>query len=155
MVDKKRFSIGFLVFFIVLTVYLYDNNDKIANTIANDGSTGIFWYFVSNPAYLLLLFSIFYFNREVEVWKNVVGSVMIIVASDIISYPRFLTSGMDKELALLASSDGLVIHRLLSYGFVYKTAFMVFYLILPIVLIIGALTILGITNFFHTVFKKH
>ena len=154
MVDKKTFSIGFVIAFVILSIYTYKNNDQISSTIANGGSTGILWYFLTNPAYVLILFSVFYFNSDNLVWRNVLGSFMIIIAADIVSYPRFLTSGIGNEAALLASSDGIIMKRLLSEGFAYNTAFMIYYLILPIVLIIGALAILGIHNFFKVMSKK-
>ena len=151
--DKKTFSIGFIVFFVVLTIYLYNNNDRIAAIISN-GSAGFLWYFLSNPAYVLLLLSISYFNQDVTLWRNFLGSFMIIIAADIVSYPRFLTSGIGAEIALLASSDGIIIKTLISYGFIYETAFMIYYLVLPIILIISALALLGIHNFFNIITKR-
>ena len=154
MADKKIFSIGFVIFFVVLTIYLYKNNDAVATTIANDGAKGTFYYFISNPAYILLFLSIFYLNSEARPWRNIVGSLMIIIASDIISYPRLPTTGFEKELAILASSDGIFIKNMISHGFSYQTSFMIYYLVLPIALVVGALAILGIHNFFKLILKK-
>lgn len=148
MLDKRQFAIGFVIAFVILVVYIYQNNDQISSTIINDGSTGILWYFLTNPAYVLILFSVIYINSDNVIWRNFLGSVMIIVAADIVSYPRFLTSGIGNEAALLASSDGIIIKRLLSEGFAYNTAFTIYYLVFPIALMVGALAILGIHNFF-------
>mgnify|MGYP001568267427 CR=1 FL=1 len=146
--DKKTFSLGFIIFFVVLTYYLYTNNDSIANIIANDGVQGTIWYFVSNPAYLLLFLSVVYFNSEAGILKNAVGALMIIYASDIISYPRLSPAGLGDNINLLASLDGLFFNKMLAQGFSYSTLYSFYYLILPIVLIIGAISILGIHNFF-------
>ena len=148
MVYKKTFSLGFVVFFFALTYYLYNNNDSIANVIANDGVQGTIWYFVSNPAYLLLFLSVFYFNSEAGLLKNAIGSLFIIYASDIISFPRLSPAGLGDNVNLLASLDGLFFNKMLAQGFNYNNLYSFYYFVLPIALIIGAISILGIHNFF-------
>lgn len=154
MVDKKKFSKYFVLAFMLVTVYLFNNSDRLAIIIANDGIWGTFWYFVSNPAYMLLIASIFILNAEAGLFKNIIGSFMIIYASDIISYPRFSPLGLTSDINFMASLDGLVMTKLLGFGFSYSNAYLIYYLVLPIALIIGALSILGIHNFYNQLFGK-
>lgn len=133
---------------ILLSFYLWKNNDSIAQIIANDSTLGIFLYILSNPAYLLLFFTILVVNQEAGFFKNLIASTMIIYSSDIISFPRLPPSGLPTTIDILASSDGLVIHKLLHIGLTYQVAWTFYYLILPIGLTLGALAILGYTNFF-------
>ena len=144
MVDKKQFAIGFMVFFVVLTIYTYLNNDAIANIIANNGMQGMIYYFVTNASYVLLLLSIILINSEINPVRNVIGALMLITAFDIVSYPRFSPIGMPQDLSFLASSDGIILNHLISSGINYSTAYNLFYLILPLALVVGALAILGL-----------
>lgn len=149
--DKKTFAYGFLIFFIVLTYYLYSNNDAVASIIALDGVKGVAYYILSNPAYLLLITSVVLVNREAGTLKNIIGTLMIIYASDIISYPRLSPSGMSDSVHLLASLDGVMVAKLIEKGMEYSTAYTLYYLILPIALIVGAMGVLGIRNFFKSI----
>lgn len=148
MVDKKTFAYSFVGLFILLTYYLWKNNDIVAQTIANDGIIGIFWYFISNASYVFLLVSLIMFNTEVNLGRNVLGALLLIFAIDIISYPRVLTSGFSPNDAILASSDGLVIQNILKMNFSFHSVHTFYYLVLPIILIFISLQFLGISNFY-------
>jgi len=145
--DKKTFIFIFLAGFIVMTIWLDIHDVSIANTIAHDGFKGITWYFFTNPAYILLFFSFFVLNAEVGFSRNAIGAILFIVASDIISYPRLLSSGLPTDISILASSDGLVITNLMRYGLSYANSHFIFYRILPIALVIAAVQVMGIHNF--------
>ena len=153
MIDKKTFAYSFVIGFIFLTWYLYSNNDSVASIIANDGFQGIFWYIVSNPAYILLFISIYALNTEAGFWSNTIGSFFILYASDIISYPRLSPVAMPLNNPILASSDTLFITQLTQWGLSYTNSWTFYYLVLPILLIIASLQILGITNFTRTLIK--
>jgi len=147
--DKKTFSYGFLIFFLFVTIYIYMNNDSVASIIAGNGFNGIFWYILTNPAYILIIITIFMLNREAGVLKNILGGFMLIFAMDIVSMPRFSPAGLSQDLGLLASSDGIFFNWFLSHGLTFSSAYTLYYLILPILLILGALAILGIHNFYR------
>ena len=155
LMDKKNFAIAFVIGFIVLTIYLGSNDVKVAGIIANDGINGIFWYVLSNPAYILLIVSIYMINSEAGYIKNTIGAFMIIFASDVVSYPRLLSTGLPADPSILASSDALVVNKLLSMGFSYSTAHSFYYTVLPIILVVSALAILGKHNFFKTLTGKN
>lgn len=154
MLDKKTFTWIFFGFLIFLTYYLYNNNDQIAQIIANNGIQGIFWYFISNPSYIMILISIYLLNREAGFVRDLIGGFMLIIALDIISFPRFSPIGISKDTMLLASADGIIVNKLLSFGLSYSNVYFIYYLILPIALIIGSITILGITDFFKKMFYR-
>jgi len=146
--DKRTFSFIFLGIFIFATWYFYDNNDSIAQIISHNGIEGIFWYFISNFSYILILISIFLLNREAGLMKNIVGGIMVIIAFDIVAFPRFSPTELSNDIMFLASSDGIIVHKLLSFGLTYKTVYFIYYLVFPIALVLGSLSILGITDFF-------
>lgn len=151
--DKRQFAYLFVAYVVILTIYTFYNNEKIVATINNDGMTGFLYYFISNPAYVLLFISIAFFNREVNIIRNTLGGFLIVYSADIISYPR-LASSMSNSPYLLASSDGIVITHLLKLGISYPHAYILYYLIMPIALLIIALWLLGINDFYKR-FIKH
>ena len=153
--DKKHFSIAFVALFVILTWYLWQNNDYIANLIANDGLQGLLWYFVSNANYVLLLITIGVINRERGIGKNLLGGLMLIYSFDIVSFPRLSPAGLTQDIGLLASSDGLVVSEFMKFGLTYPVAYNIYYLILPIVLVLASLAILGIANFFNKITGHH
>lgn len=145
--DKKQFAIIFVIVFILMTYYLYYNDVMIAQTIKDDGLKGMIFYFASNLAYVLIFVGILFFNKDKNMVSNILGAFMLIYAIDIISFPRFMSSGMSQDLGFLASSDGVFISRFMEMGFQYANLHLFYYLILPIALILGSVYILGTDNF--------
>ena len=145
--EKRKFAIGFTIAFGILTFYLWQNNDRIARTIAGDGINGIFWYFLSNTTYILLLISIYLWNAEAGYLKNILGGLLIILATDIVSYPRLPSTGIPLDISILASSDYLFMQKLLNYGLSYSFSYTLYYLVMPILLLVLALWIMGISDF--------
>lgn len=150
MVDKKKFALIVVVLFIMLTIYLYMNNDSVASIIVQDGLKGLMWYILSNAAYVLIFLSIILFNRGVPFIKNIAGATLLVYAFDIVSYPRFSPSGMPMEVALLASSDGIIMNKLITI-MPYSSAYTFYYLILPISMILLSLYLLGENTFIKKV----
>lgn len=146
--DKRTFSYLFVGFFLLLTIYLFFNNDSIATTIVNDGATGVFWYILSHPEYILLFFALVFISQSSNKIKEIIGALSIILAIDIVSFPRFSPLGISNDMAFLASTDGIFMNKLLSLGMAYSTAYTIFYLIIPIVLILFALYLFGYAEFF-------
>jgi len=151
--DKKTFAYGFLIAFGVLTWYLYSNNDLIATAIAHDGINGMFWYFISNMSYVLLIFAIVILNRDsgVSTIRSLLGAILIIYAFDIVSYPRFSPVAMTTDLTMLASSDALAINKIKALGFSYPTTYTFYYLVLPLLLLVLSIQLLGIDNFYRKI----
>ena len=148
MINKKTFIYIFLACFVALTIYLYLNSDSVALTISTTGMKGIIYSFLTNANYILILISIILLNREVSFIRNLIGGVLSVISFDIVSMPRMLQSAPSVDLGLLASMDGIIITKLLSLGMDYSTIYTLYYLILPIALVLISLNILGINNFY-------
>lgn len=151
--DKKLFSYVFIAYVVFLTIYTYKNGEYIKDVIANNGLQGVIYYFFTNPAYVLLVISIFMLNREIGFVRNVIASFLVIYSADILSYPR-LGIEMTTDKNLLASSDAIVINKLLEMGITYSNVYFLYYLILPIALLIIALWVLGINDFYKRLIGK-
>lgn len=152
--DKKQFAWIFVIGFFALTYYLWQNNDLIAKTIVNNGFQGLFWYFISNANYVLILISIMVLNTEVGFIRRTIGALMTVYSFDIVSFPRLSPTGLSSDIAILASSDGLVVQELLKFGMPYQTAYTFYYLVLPILLMVAALTMLGFAQFIENFVRK-
>lgn len=149
--NQKRIVILFLVYIIGITIYSYFAYDSLVRVISTDGLWGSFWYFFINPVYIMLFISIILFNKRVGFFRNIMGSALLIFASDIISFPRLSSLGFTQDINLSASLDGLIISKMLSYGFSYSTTYILYYLIIPILSILLALYILGYQNFYKQI----
>lgn len=154
MFDKKTFGWIFLIGFTILTWYLYSNNDKIASMISADGITGIFWYFATNVNYLLLLFGLFIVNRETNSINNFFGGMLLIIAIDLVAFPRFSPSGISTDPMLLASFGGILLKKLMSYGMSYGVAYTSTHLIIPILSSFASISLLGYNDLYKKIFKK-
>ena len=152
--EKKQFAFIFTAAFIALTVYIYFNNSYVEQTIVNDGLKGVLFYILSNPAYVLLFFSIMHYNQEIGILKNVIGGFVLVLALDIVSFPRLSQVTFPVDVSSLASSDALLVGKIMSFGVSYSYAWTFYYLVVPIVLIIASLQILGIHNFYQQIVKK-
>ncbi|MEK6884808.1 MAG: hypothetical protein AABY22_34570 [Nanoarchaeota archaeon] len=148
--DKKNFAIIYIIAFGILAYFLWSNNDSIAATISSGSAQGVFYYFLSNPIYILLVASVLYFNQEAGYIRNIIGSFLIILSSDIISFARLPSGGFNGDIFLEASPDSLVMHELVAKGMGYSTAYTFYYLVLPILLTLIALQVLGLHNFVKT-----
>ena len=151
--ERKTFSYIFVGYIILLAWYMYFHNDEIAQLIIAGGVQGTLIYLFSNPANVLLVVGIVMFNtgENTNVFKNVLGGIMILISADILGFSRFSPTGLPTDAGLLASPDGIVITKLLAIGMSYSVAYTFYYLILPVLLVLGALAILGFNNFFKTI----
>ena len=145
--DKKHFAYIFVAYIIALSFYTYYNNETIVSTISGNGLQGIVYYFFANPAYVLLMATLLILNKDTNFIRNITATLFILTSADILSYPRLGTS-ISNDINLLASSDGIAMSKMLSLGLEYSTAYTIYYLILPIVLIILSLWLLGINEFY-------
>ena len=152
--DKKVFSLGFALLFIFLSFYLYTNHDMIVKSISQNGLQGLFWYVLSNPVYILLFISIVFINKGSNTFKMIIATLALIIAMDIVGMPRFSPTSLTQDTSFLASSDGIIINKLISYGISYSTTYTIYYLILPILLILLALYLFGYADFFKRLVGK-
>ena len=93
-------------------------------------------------------------NTEVGFIRRTIGALMTVYSFDIVSFPRLSPTGLSSDIAILASSDGLVVQELLKFGMPYQTAYTFYYLVLPILLMVAALTMLGFAQFIENFVRK-
>lgn len=151
--EKKTFSYIYFGYIVLLAIYTYFNSEFVVNTIVNDGMLGIIYYFVTNPAYVLILVTIFMLNRDTSFIRTTIASFLIIFSADILSYPR-MGAVMSSDINLLASIDGIMFNHLLASGMSYNVIYTIYYLILPILLLVLALWFLGVNDFYKRLIGK-
>lgn len=154
--ERNTIVRGFIIFYVGMTYYLWQNNDSVAQIIANDSLKGVFFYLISNISYVMIVAAIFLLNSQTGFIRNIIASFTFIFGIDILSYPRLLlsTGGLTTNVDILASSDALVMRHLLQAGIPYQMAFNFYYLILPIILLIVTIKLLGFTNFHKMITGK-
>jgi len=95
-----------------------------------------------------------HYNQEIGILKNVIGGFVLVLALDIVSFPRLSQVTFPVDVSSLASSDALLVGKIMSFGVSYSYAWTFYYLVVPIVLIIASLQILGIHNFYQQIVRK-
>ena len=114
----------------------------------------MFWFFITHLSYVLIFVSLLILNSEAGAIKNIIGALLLITSFDILSLPRMDSSGLSADPILLGSSDGIIITKLMEMGYSYSTIYPFYYLIMPIILVLTALWVLGIHNFFKTLILR-
>ena len=56
--NKKNVGIGFLVYFIAITLYSGFYNSEYVAKILGGGLMGLVYYIIANPAYLIVFFTV-------------------------------------------------------------------------------------------------
>lgn len=146
--NKKNIGIGFLIYFIAITIYSGIYNSDYISKILGGGLMGLVYYIVANPAYLLVFMTIIISETE-KVWKEILSAVLIIWAIDIISFPRMPIDAFPTDPNFLANSDFIFMTKLTTIfsSVSYATLWKIYYIVLPIALVIGASQLLGFTHF--------
>ena len=146
--NKKNVGIGFLIYFIAITLYSGFYNSEYVSKILGGGLMGLFYYIIANPAYLIVFFTVIISETE-QVWKEVLAAVSLIIAIDIISFPRLPIDSFPIDPNFLANSDALFMAKIMEMfpTVAYHTLWNIYYIAIPILLILGASQLLGFTHF--------
>ena len=146
--NKKNIGIGFLVYFVAITLYSGLYNSDYINKILGGGLMGILYYVVANPAYLIVFFTVIISKTE-QVWKEITAAIALIIAIDIISFPRVSSVAFPTDPNFLANSDAIFMGKMMEmFSTVsYHTLWNIYYIVIPIALILGASQLLGFTHF--------
>ena len=158
--DKKLFVIMFMVAFIGATIYMYQNNDRLISQIEQNSVsnplTALGYYFVSHIEYILIFITIVWWQKteNKNLLKTIIGSGLFIYAIDILSFPRLksIPEGVMNSVAntgssVFSNSDSIVFNYVISKGIPYEQFYTFYYLFLPIIFIILALTLFGWVEF--------
>lgn len=138
--------------FVALAVYLALYAEGLAAQVMASGNVGfgLLIYLLSNPAYLLII-------AGIVVWKDggfgqklksFIAGLFIVEALDAISLPRCVPSGgLPTESLNFLCSDTLVVKGFTDAGIAFGNAWWLYYLVLPVVLVVAALYLLGALQF--------
>ncbi len=127
---------------------------RISEIIVASGLiVGIILYLLGNPAYLILIYSIYEYGRKHgrTAWKNVVASVLMIIGFDMATLPRLAITDPLTNGTATSTNIGSIVMRGLEQVFPHNVSYYLLYLVLPIALIAMAVELLGITNFIKEV----
>jgi len=146
--NKKNVGIGFLVYFIAITLYSGFYNSEYVAKILGGGLMGLVYYIIANPAYLIVFFTVIISETE-QIWKEVLAAVSLVLALDITSFPRLPIESFPTDPNFLANSDALFMAKIMEMfpTVAYHTLWNIYYIAIPIVLILGASQLLGFTHF--------
>lgn len=152
MVDKKFLSIASLLSFIALTIYLSFNSDKIGSIISGNGFVGLGWYILSDFKNWVIIVGAVIMAGTTSLGRRIGAGLAVAFAADIISYPRLLSTAAPVQgEAMRASLDWMVVNVLpFSYGINWK----IYYLVVPVVLMVAAFNLLGYKTFLSHVTGK-
>lgn len=147
MVDRKNFALGFVIASILLVLYTGMNNQKFIQTI-NSGNfqLALFYYILTRIDYMIILLSFMIFEISTPI-KEFIAGVLFVWFVDIVSFPRLPMDMFPTDPSFLANSDTIFMSKIISithwnYAFAWK----VYYIVLPIILIISIAKILGLVN---------
>lgn len=106
----------------------------------------LFFVYLLNPANILLAYGIVFVHRE-RALKAILAAVLLVFAFTAVSFPHMVDkTGLPTTVAAYGSADTLVIKNLaVTTGHTF--AWYLYYLILPILCVIGALALLGYKAF--------
>jgi len=145
MVSKRNTAIGVVAAFSALAFYLAFNSDAVAATIAANGFRGILLYLAADFKNWFIIGTVFLFSSQVGTLKRLGASVLIVLATDIVSFPHLVASKFPLATdPISASLDFIVITRM---PFSYSTNFTIFYWVIPTLLFFAAFRMLGHQTF--------
>ena len=144
----------FIIFFAAYTAYLAYNGDEIATSIkaSGDTATGLFWYYISQPAYLFIVAGVVYFNRpnSLQAIKSFFAGILLVLAFDFVSFPHCVSQlSLPTDANSYLCSDTIMVKSLSSLGL--STAWLLQYVLLPILFVLIALALLGHIEFFSKI----
>lgn len=135
--------IGILAYFLLLYFYA----TQATKVIENSGLfMGILVYLIYQPAYLIIL----YYTHKVfqrKVWKELLASLFLIFALDMVAMPRFLLSENIMNGAVSTQNIGSIVISRLDAFLPHSISHFSFYVVLPAFFIILSAWLLGIVKF--------
>ena len=148
--DRRKVSLGVLVGFLFIAVWTFLNIDSVGSKIAGNGFQGIFWYVVTDFRNWVVVLSVLLLPTSTGFFRKLSAGLMIALAADIVSYPRLLSVVPVEGEAIRSSLDWIIVSALpFEYGF----SFQLYYLVLPIALMIGAFYLLGFRVFLSSLLR--
>lgn len=147
MIDNKKFAIAFIVGFILLTLVIGLNNERFIEKISTAKiGEALLYYFISRIDYVIIFSSIFLLRISTPI-KEFFAGLTLILAIDILSFPRLPSDAMTAVPSLMANSDYIFMKHLISFtNWNYTFAWKFYYIFMPIFLILLVGYILGLVK---------
>ena len=133
-------------------IFLFFNYEEIAQFMASsDTLTALLTYLIFNPAYLFIIYSIWKRFANRRAWKRAIASILLIFSLDFLAIPRLLKTDPLTNGAVITTNIGSVIMRALETSVSHEVAYVMMYLVLPILGLVISIELLGITNFIREI----
>ena len=141
-------AIAFIAGFTAYSMFMYYNYASIVNFMGQAGLIpALLAYVIFNPAYLLIIYGVWSRFGNRMAWKRVVASVISILSLDFLSVPRLAIGDALTDGAAISTNIGSIVMRFLETFIPHSLSYILMYLILPIIGLMIAVELLGITNF--------
>lgn len=138
--------------FTAYALFTYFNYENIANYIATSNTLiALLVYIVFNPAYVLIIYGLWTRFAHRRAWKRLIAIIVGIFSLDFLAIPRLAITDQLTNGPAITTNIGSIVMRTLEHSFSHNFAYMLMYLILPIVGLAIAVELLGITNFIKEV----
>ena len=141
----------FLLYFVVLTAYLYFKIDYVAalmTTLSLPMAFAI--HLITNPAYLLIVFGLVYWRSDQKM-KAFLAGILLVIAIDIVGLPRLGVAGFSMETGILTNIDAIFALAAIDWGMSYELFRLLYYVALPLGLIYLSVRLLGVQAFWSRV----
>lgn len=141
--------------FTAYALFMYFNYDRIAGFIGSSSLiVALIAYTIFNPAYMFVAYSVYTRFGKRRIWKRVIASTLVILSLDFLAVPRLgLNQPLTDGHAITTNIGSIVMKALETVVISHHVAYVLMYLILPIVGLAISVELLGITNFIKEVRK--
>lgn len=134
--------------FIAYALFVYFNYNEITNLIVTSSlGAALVIYIIFNPAYLFIMYSIWTRFGHRRAWKRIIAIVLGIFSLDFLAIPRLAITDSLTDGPAISANIGAIIMRALETSISHNAAYVMMYLILPIIGLALSVELLGITNF--------
>ena len=138
--------------FTAYALFIYFNYNSIAEFIGNATLiVALISYIFFNPAYMFVAYSVYTRFIGRRVWKRVIASTLIIFSLDFLAVPRLGINQALTDGPAIMTNIGAIVMRAMETSMSHSFAYILMYLILPIVGLAISVELLGITNFIKEV----
>lgn len=148
--EKNKFGKMVLWSFIVGVLALAYFQDYLFDNIAKGTLFGIFLYFISDFKNWVIILSAVFLGRRFDIqddWRSFMAGILIVLASDIVSFPRLLYNQTQFD-SMKASFDYIAVTKIMEWtSMSYNSAWITFYVIIPIASMFLAVKLLGLARF--------
>lgn len=152
--DAKKQNKIYIAAFIAYTTFFYlFINPIIAYVAARDGIQAFLLSFLGQPANILIIWLLISKSSKQAKFTSAIAGIMIATAFTFVSMPHCVPSSGDFSAVQYENSictDVITVNHMMSAGINFKLAYFLYYELIPILLVFGALKILGHQKFQQT-----